>query len=197
MDVLIVGSVNTSDSLSFDVALQCFKKITGILTHLNYDFTFIVQTLARGGHVLIPTLPSGLIYHLLEAVDAAKNTFDGKIIDAFDKPLDGGEGEKLQTESTPVKSTSHVGGTSLIGKVGECPSYFIAASAKASLVYVNAFVEWLVAEKQVKTSDPHLPFTFDEVFFLKHQRFTQSPVSINLREFLSGGKKYPFILHGF
>ncbi|KAL5967959.1 hypothetical protein TSMEX_004310, partial [Taenia solium] len=55
IDVLIIGAVNTSDCLPFDVAMGYFKTIT-------------VQTLARGSHVMLPTLPSGLIYHLLEAV---------------------------------------------------------------------------------------------------------------------------------
>ncbi|KAM3180974.1 hypothetical protein ACTXT7_015256 [Hymenolepis weldensis] len=150
VDVLIVGAISTSNSLPFDVALQLFKTIT-------------VQTLARGGHVLIPTMPSGLIYHLLEAVEAAKNEFDGKIIEAFDQPICGDDGsDKSFTGTSSMTSTHHIGGTSLIGKVGECPSYFISAAAKASLVYVNAFVEWLVSEKQIKTSDPRLPFSFDE-----------------------------------
>ncbi|VDL42419.1 unnamed protein product [Hymenolepis diminuta] len=150
VDVLIVGAISTSNSPPFDVALQLFKTIT-------------VQTLARGGHVLVPIMPSGLIYHLLEAVEAAKNEFDGKIIEAFDQPICGDEGsDKSSTGTASTTSTHHIGGTSLIGKVGECPSYFVSAAAKASLVYVNAFVEWLVSEKQIKTSDPRLPFSFDE-----------------------------------
>ncbi|VDO03727.1 unnamed protein product [Rodentolepis nana] len=152
VDVLIVGAVNTSNSLPFDVALQRFKTITVIV---------LVQTLARGGHVLIPTMPSGLIYNLLEAVEAAKSEFDGKIIEAFDQPVCGDDDCVKSSRGTSTTST-HIGGTSLIGRVGESPSYFISAAAKASLVYVNAFVEWLVSEKQIKTSDPRLPFSFDE-----------------------------------
>ncbi|KAM7533583.1 hypothetical protein Aperf_G00000126565 [Anoplocephala perfoliata] len=146
VDVLIVGAVNTAKCLPFDSALQLFK-------------TVAVQTLARGGHVMVPVQPSGLIYHLFDAIEAAKAEFDGKIIDAFDEPVSSIPGNNEGEKST---GTAHVGGISLVGKVGECPCYFISAAAKASLAYANAFVEWLVSEMQIKTEDPHPPFAFDE-----------------------------------
>lgn len=109
---------------------------------------------------MVPVLPSGLIYHLFEAIEAAKAEFDGKIIEAFDEPVSAITGNDEVEKTT---GTAHVGGISLVGKVGECPCYFISAAAKASLAYANAYVEWLVSDLQIKTEDPHSPFPFDEV----------------------------------
>ncbi|VDN24309.1 unnamed protein product [Dibothriocephalus latus] len=72
VDVLIVGSLNTSQCLPFEQALENVCTVT-------------VQTLALGGHVLVPCLPSGLVFQLLESISTAKNHFNGHLLEAFDR----------------------------------------------------------------------------------------------------------------
>ncbi|CDS43416.1 integrator complex subunit 9 [Echinococcus multilocularis] len=147
LDVLIIGSVNTSDSLPFEAAMEYFKTIT-------------VQTLARGGHVMLPTLPSGLIYYLLEAVASARDEFDGNLLSEFDKPISvsvtkGAVGGSGADKAAPI------GGVSLVGKVAKCPCLFISTQAKASLAYANASGEWLAADRESALYSAESPFLFD------------------------------------
>ncbi|VDK33243.1 unnamed protein product [Taenia asiatica] len=147
IDVLIIGAVNTSDCLPFDVAMGYFKTIT-------------VQTLARGSHVMLPTLPSGLIYHLLEAVASAKEEFDGNLLSEFDRPISvsvakGAAGGGGADKAAPK------GGVSLMGKVAKCPCLFISTQAKASLAYANASGEWLATDRESALYAADSPFLFD------------------------------------
>ncbi|EUB59551.1 Integrator complex subunit 9 [Echinococcus granulosus] len=147
LDVLIIGSVNTSDCLPFEAAMEYFKTIT-------------VQTLARGGHVMLPTLPSGLIYYLLEAIASARDEFDGNLLSEFDKPISvlvtkGAVGGSGADKAAPI------GGVSLVGKVAKCPCLFISTQAKASLAYANASGEWLAADRESALYAAESPFLFD------------------------------------
>ncbi|VDM31839.1 unnamed protein product [Hydatigera taeniaeformis] len=147
VDVLMIGAVNTSDSIPFEVAMGYFKTIT-------------VQTLARGSHVMIPTLPSGLIYHLLEAVALAKEEFDGNLLSEFDRPVSASAARGTTAGGGSDKAIPK-GGVSLVGKVANSPCLFISTQAKASLAYANASGEWLAADRESALYVADSPFFFD------------------------------------
>lgn len=122
----------------------------------------VVQTLARGNHVILPTLPSGLIYHLLEAVASAKEEFDGNLLSEFDKSISvsvakGAAGGGGADKAAPK------GGVSLVGKVAKCPCLFISTQAKASLAYANASGEWLATDRESALYAADSPFLFNTV----------------------------------
>ncbi|KAL7055449.1 hypothetical protein AAHC03_022566 [Spirometra sp. Aus1] len=169
VDVLIVGSLNTSQSLPFEQALE---KVC----------TVAVQTLALGGHVLVPCLPSGLVFQLLESIATAKNNFNGHLLEAFDRhfevdPLasltdpqviDLASDQSSSKNPMNAKGSVHSsvnnsvtgGGVSLMSLLAKCPLLFISSQAKASLAYANACGEWLSPdrEKSLYTADSPFPF---------------------------------------
>ncbi|VDL99403.1 unnamed protein product [Schistocephalus solidus] len=169
VDVLIVGSLNTSQALPFEQALEKVCTVT-------------VQTLALGGHVLVPCLPSGLVFQLLESIATAKHHFNGHLLEAFDRhfELDPSPSSSdpqvvdLATDQPPAKNTTSAkgvihnsvnssisgGGVSLMSLIAKCPLLFISSQAKASLAYANACGEWLSPdrEKSLYTADSPFPF---------------------------------------
>uniref|UniRef100_A0A5K3EYH1 Lactamase_B domain-containing protein n=1 Tax=Mesocestoides corti TaxID=53468 RepID=A0A5K3EYH1_MESCO len=144
VDVIILGSVNTSKSLPIEKAIEKFKTVTA-------------QTLGRGGHALVPTLPSGLIYYLLENVAAAKEEFSGNLNPAFNAPS-----SSSATSTGPNnENEAPKGGVSLMGKVAKCPCLFISSQAKASLAYANASGEWLAPDRESALYAADSPFAFN------------------------------------
>ncbi|CAH8861250.1 unnamed protein product [Trichobilharzia szidati] len=69
-DILIVGTVNMYASNQLEKTVEEFRHI-------------VVQTLARGGNVLVPTNPCGVIFDLLETALHAKENFNGNILPLF------------------------------------------------------------------------------------------------------------------
>uniref|UniRef100_A0A0X3PQW1 Integrator complex subunit 9 homolog n=1 Tax=Schistocephalus solidus TaxID=70667 RepID=A0A0X3PQW1_SCHSO len=149
---------------------------------LIYCFFLSVQTLALGGHVLVPCLPSGLVFQLLESIATAKHHFNGHLLEAFDRhfELDPSPSSSdpqvvdLATDQPPAKNTTSAkgvihnsvnssisgGGVSLMSLIAKCPLLFISSQAKASLAYANACGEWLSPdrEKSLYTADSPFPF---------------------------------------
>ncbi|TPP59071.1 Integrator complex subunit 9, partial [Fasciola gigantica] len=72
-DILVVGTMNMLASTRLEKMVGEFR-------------TIIVQTLARGGHVLVPTNPCGLLFDLLETAIHAKENFNGTLTHLF--PMD-------------------------------------------------------------------------------------------------------------
>ncbi|CAH8536692.1 unnamed protein product [Schistosoma turkestanicum] len=66
-DILIIGTINMYASNQLEKTVEEFCHI-------------VVQTLARGGNVLVPSNPSGIIFDLLETAIHAKENFNGTIL---------------------------------------------------------------------------------------------------------------------
>ncbi|CAL8083657.1 unnamed protein product [Calicophoron daubneyi] len=166
-DVLIVGTVSL-------LANAQLEKIVN-------DFRYIVQqTLARGGHVLVPTHPCGILFDLLETAIHAKENFNGTISHLFSR-------EKMDctTNGSQVNATvrtvaselpesanltnggdrffSQMGGSSLAGRVARIPILAVSSQINVSLAYANAYGEWLNPEKESLLYSADAPFPFQSL----------------------------------
>lgn len=121
-----------------------------------------MQTLARGGHVLVPTLPAGLLFLLFENVVQAKEEFNGHLASCFDvnRLEDVPQSSSLEEEK---RSLAGGGGVSLMGQVAKCPLLFISSQSKASLTYANASGEWLAPDRETALYAAESPFPHNQV----------------------------------
>ncbi|VDP30904.1 unnamed protein product [Schistosoma margrebowiei] len=102
-DVLIIGTVNMYASDQLEKTVEEFCHI-------------VVQTLAHGGNVLVPSNPSGIIFDLLETAIQAKDNFNGTILPVFmhNRPssvnnVDHIENTTNTTGSSSTSTTTSVG----------------------------------------------------------------------------------------
>ncbi|KAF8564027.1 hypothetical protein P879_08520 [Paragonimus westermani] len=171
-DVLIIGTVNMLSSAQLEKAVSEFRHI-------------VVQTLARGGHVLVPTNPCGVLFDLIETAVHAKENFKGSILPLFPTDRTDSVGSVAPTSSTtghqwnPTSSVfpdEHdsanssatveravnptVGGSSLAGRVARCPVFALSSQINVSLAYANAYGEWLNPEKEALLYTADAPFPF-------------------------------------
>ncbi|KER23738.1 hypothetical protein T265_08429 [Opisthorchis viverrini] len=94
VDVLIMGTVNLLASTQLERTVNEFRHI-------------VVQTLARGGHVLVPINPCGMLFDLIETAIHAKENFKGTIQPLFprEKPEPIGNGQShVPPTTTSVNS---------------------------------------------------------------------------------------------
>ncbi|CAH8616559.1 unnamed protein product [Schistosoma rodhaini] len=98
-DVLIIGTVNMYASDELEKTVEEFCHI-------------VVQTLAHGGNVLVPSNPSGIIFDLLETAIQAKDNFNGTILPLFmhNRPSSGNSADHTNTTvSSSTTTTTSVG----------------------------------------------------------------------------------------
>ncbi|TNN06071.1 Integrator complex subunit 9 isoform 1 [Schistosoma japonicum] len=161
-DILIIGTVNLYASSQLEKTVEEFCHI-------------VVQTLARGGNVLVPSNPAGIIFDLLETAIHAKDNFNGTLLPLFThNHSSGGNIDRIQniTSDNTITTTS-IGtinshsaqkptsvGSSSSGLVARSPVFFISNQVHVSLAYSNAYGEWLNAVKEgvLYTADAPFPF---------------------------------------
>ncbi|CAH8520328.1 unnamed protein product [Dicrocoelium dendriticum] len=171
-DILIVGAINLLGGNQLEKMVSEFRHI-------------VVQTLARGSHVLVPTNPCGVLFDLIETAVHAKENFKGTLLPVF--PPDTTEPNVINSNSAATtQTTAHAstsqpsestdsnhssatsdrpmaatqGGSSLAGRVARCPIFVVSSQINASLAYANSYGEWLNPEKEALLYTADAPFPF-------------------------------------
>ncbi|CAH8574043.1 unnamed protein product [Schistosoma mattheei] len=105
-DVLIIGTVNMYASDQLEKTVEEFCHI-------------VVQTLAHGGNVLVPSNPSGIIFDLLETAIQAKDNFNGTILPLFmhNRPSSGNNVDHIENTTNSTGSSSTAATTTSVGTV--------------------------------------------------------------------------------
>ncbi|KAL3316962.1 Integrator complex subunit 9 [Cichlidogyrus casuarinus] len=123
VDVLILGTALIEGNEALESTVRDFC-------------TSSIKILSQGGYVLVPILPCGLIFDLLECVHVALKQHKSN---AF--PTEPGEnGHQKQ--------------------VNHCPLLLVSSQANASLKYATIFGEWLNTEKASVLFEPECPFIY-------------------------------------
>ncbi|TGZ72939.1 hypothetical protein CRM22_001796 [Opisthorchis felineus] len=181
VDVLIMGTVNLLASTQLERTVNEFRHI-------------VVQTLARGGHVLVPINPCGMLFDLIETAIHAKENFKGTIQPLFPREkseangngqsqvpptntsgtsgrdsvfLDNTEGNNTHNSSNN-NSVTPLGGSSLAGRVARSPVFAVSSQINVSLAYANAYGEWLNPEKEALLYTADAPFPFQALLRSGH-----------------------------